>query len=132
MTSRTSRFSCDIRLADMACDSARAVGPGALVSSRRQLGWLEGKVKFSGFRRRGPLRIRYVPFSLAIEGEFWVARWVRKLDIEEAVRVVVDGVTGMHLQDEWLQARTSDCTSTRSRCLVIVWRGISPVVDEQR
>ena len=92
MTSRTSRFSCDIRLADMACDSARAVGPGALMSSRRRLGWLEGKVKSPGFRRRGPLRIRYVPFSMAIEGEFWVARWVRKLDIGGAVRVVVDGV----------------------------------------
>ena len=28
---------------------------------------------------------------MAIEGEFWVTRWVRKLDIGE-VRVVVDGV----------------------------------------
>ena len=91
MTSRTSRFSWDIRLADMACDSVRAVGPGALMSSRRRLDWLEGKVKFSGFCRRGPLRILYVPFSMAIEGEFWVARWVRKLDIGE-VRVVVDSV----------------------------------------
>ena len=62
------------------------------MSSRRRLGWLEGQVKFSGFRWRGPLRIRYVPFSMAMEGEFWVARWVRKLDIGEAVCVVVDSV----------------------------------------
>jgi len=76
----------------MACDSVRAVGPGVLVSSWRRLGWLEGKVKFSGFRRREPLWIRYVPFSMAMEGEFWVARWVRKLDIGEAMHVVADGV----------------------------------------
>ena len=40
------------------------------MGSRRGLHLVEGKVIFSGFRRRGPLRIRYVPFSMVIEGEF--------------------------------------------------------------
>jgi len=44
------------------------------MTSRRGLRSLEGKVKFSGFRKRGPLRIRYVPFSMVTEGESWAER----------------------------------------------------------
>ena len=51
------------------------------MSLRRGSCLLEGKEMFSGFRRRGPLRIRYVPFSTVTEGEFWAMRWLRKLDI---------------------------------------------------
>jgi len=73
---RIRRSPCDIMLADLLASPSWTRG--------RWQRLLDGEVKIPGSRKRRSLRVRYVPFSIATEGELWAPRWLRRFDIREA------------------------------------------------